>query len=137
MQYVVVLYTIFFLVGPRRIVRSIQEWQGIMARLQGRPPPPSRATGLLHTIEMLEYAAPIGWTLAVLGFAAFQAQRSGVVSVDRLMAAISPASAPAVAAAPVPAPPPPVAPAPSPDPTPAATPAPSLCRGSRGWRGGS
>jgi hypothetical protein len=72
-QYVVVLYTIFFLVGPRRIVRSIQEWQGIMARLQGRPPPPSRATGLLHTIEMMEYATPIGWALAVLGFASFLA----------------------------------------------------------------
>jgi hypothetical protein len=61
----------------------------------------------------------------VLGFAAFEAQRSGVVSVDRVMAMINPASAPAVAAAPVapPAPPPPAAaPAPSPDPAAAAAP---------------
>jgi hypothetical protein len=63
----------------------------------------------------------------VLGFAAFQAQRSGVISVNRLMAMISPQSTQAVAAAPIqaPAPPPPAAPAPSPDPAPTTAPAPS------------
>jgi hypothetical protein len=56
----------------------------------------------------------------VLGFAGFEAQRSGVVSISRLMSGTS--SAAAVATAPVIAPPPP-----APDPAPAATtpPAPS------------
>jgi hypothetical protein len=65
----------------------------------------------------------------VLGVAAFEAQRAGVVSVDSLMAAISRQTASAVAAAPVappappPAPVPAAAPAPSPDPAPTTAPA--------------
>jgi hypothetical protein len=56
--------------------------------------------------------------VGVLGFAGFEAQRSGVVSISRLMAYTS--SAAAVATAPVVAPPPPAAaPAPAPAPSPA------------------
>jgi hypothetical protein len=56
----------------------------------------------------------------VLGFAGFEAQQSGVVSISRLMSGASPASAAAVATAPATIAPPA---APSPDPAPAPAPA--------------
>lgn len=57
----------------------------------------------------------------VLGFAAFEGQRSGVFSISKLMASSSQATAAATMPVATPAP----APAPSPDPAPAAAPAPS------------
>jgi hypothetical protein len=58
-----------------------------------------------------KWVVGVALVAGVLGFAAFQAQRSGVISVDRLLSGVSPAAA----AAPAPAPQPVTPPAPAPE----------------------
>jgi hypothetical protein len=67
-QLLLVVYILFLALGPKRVVRWIRRGQALVARLQGKPPPPRKRFDLLRLIELTEYSSPVGWAVAALGF---------------------------------------------------------------------
>ena len=66
-QLVIILYVLFFALGPRRVVRWIRWGQSTSDRLRGRPVRQQRTSGILRWIEMFEYSTQIGYACLILG----------------------------------------------------------------------
>jgi hypothetical protein len=66
-QLVVIVYVLFFAVGPRRVVRWVRWGQTTSDRLRGRPRREQRSSGWLRAIELFEYSSQVGWACLILG----------------------------------------------------------------------